>query len=87
MYEEEHIGDGIKQCQNNIIGKILASKQIPKSVLHSSLMGIWCSPAGFKITELENNLFQFSFEKEADINRILNSELWIIRNVWLKLHL
>jgi len=36
MYEEEHIGDGIKQCHNNIIGKILASKQIPKQILHSS---------------------------------------------------
>lgn len=50
-------------------------------------MGIWCSPAGFKITELEDNLYQFSFEKVKDISRILKGEPWIIRNVWLKLHL
>jgi hypothetical protein len=87
MYEDEHIGEGIKQCKNSIIGKILAPKQISKQVLHSSLMGIWCSPVGFKITELENNMYQFSFEKEADVTRILKGEPWIIRNVWLKLHL
>lgn len=87
MYEDEHIGEGIKQCKNSIIGKILAPKQISKQVLHSSLMGIWCSPAGFKITELENNMYQFSFEKENEITRILKGEPWIIRNVWLKLHL
>ena len=81
MYEEEDIGEGIKQCQNSIIGKLLASKQIPKQVLHSSLIGIWCSPAGFKITELESKMFQFSFEKEADITRVLKGEPWIIRNV------
>jgi hypothetical protein len=74
MYEEEHIGEGIKQCQNSIIGKLLSPKQIPKQVLHSSLMGIWCSPASFKITELENNMFQFFFEKEADITRVLKGE-------------
>jgi len=44
-------------------------------------MGIWCNPGGFKITELENNLYQFSFEKECDISRILKGEPWIIRNV------
>lgn len=87
MYEEELVGEGIKQCKNSILGKILATKQIPKQVLHSSLMGIWCSPAGFKITELEDNLYQFSFEKESDITKILKGQPWIIRNVWLKLHL
>ena len=87
MYEDEHIGEGIKQCKNNIIGKILAPKQISKQVLHSSLMGIWCNHVGFKITELENNRYQFSFEKETNITRSLKGEPWIIRNVWLKLHL
>jgi hypothetical protein len=87
MYEEEVLGEGLKQCKNNIIGKLLAQKQISKQVLFSSLSGIWCNPAGFKITELENNLYQFTFEKESDINRILKGEPWIIRNVWLKLYL
>ncbi|KEH24235.1 DUF4283 domain protein [Medicago truncatula] len=87
MYEEELLQEGLKQCKNSIIGKLLASKQISKQILHSSLMGIWCNPTGFKITELENNLYQFSFEKEVDINRILKGEPWIIRNVWLKLYL
>jgi hypothetical protein len=87
MYDEEVLGEGIKQCTNSIIGKLLTSKLISKQVLYSSLMGIWCNPAGFKITELENNLYQLSFEKESDINRILKGEPWIIRNVWLKMHL
>lgn len=87
MYEEEYIGEGIKQCKNIIIGKILEPKKIPKQIMHDSLMGIWCSPAGFKITELENNMFQFSFEKDYDIPIIRKGEPWIIKNVWLKLYL
>lgn len=87
MYDEEVLGEGIKQCTNNIIGKLLTTKQISKQVLYNSLMGIWCNPNGFKITELENNLYQLSFERESHIKRILKGEPWIIRNVWLKLHL
>lgn len=40
MYEDEVVGEGIKQCINSILGKLLTTKQIPKQVLHSSLMGI-----------------------------------------------
>jgi len=40
MYEKEVVGEGLKQCKNNILGKLLTTKQIPKQVLHSSLMGI-----------------------------------------------
>jgi len=36
---------------------------------------------------LENNLYQFSFEKDKDISRVLKGEPWIIKNVWLKLYL
>jgi hypothetical protein len=81
------VEEGIKQCTNSLLGKLLTTKQIPKQVLYSSLKGIWCNPTGFKITELEDNLFQFSFKKERTITRILKCEPWIIRNVWLKLHL
>ncbi|KEH21490.1 DUF4283 domain protein [Medicago truncatula] len=87
MYDEEVLGEDIKQCTNSIIGKLLTTKQISKQVLYNSLMGIWCNPNGFKITELENNLYQLSFERESDIKRILKGEPWIIINVWLKLHL
>lgn len=48
MYEEEVVDEGIKQCTNSILGKLLTTKQIPKQVLYNSLMGIWCS-----IQELE----------------------------------
>jgi len=85
MYQRTHVQEGVNQCQNSI-GKILAEMQIPKQVLNSTLMGIRCSPMGFKITELGNNLYQFSMEKVADVNRIIKGEPWTIRNVWLKVY-
>lgn len=85
-YQDSHIQDSIDQCTNSIIGKILADKPITNQILFNSLSGIWCNPAGLKISELEGKIFQIKMDKEEDIQRILKGNPWIIRNCWLLLH-
>lgn len=84
-YQENHVEESIKKCTNSLIGKILSDKPISAQILHSTLSGIWCKPEGFKITELEGKKFQILMNNEVDIQRILKSSPWIIRNCWLLL--
>jgi hypothetical protein len=85
-YQEEHVQESVNQCKNSLIGKILSEKPISKQILQNTLMGIWCNPLGFQITELEGNMFHMLMDKEVDIQRALNGNLWIIRNVWFLVH-
>jgi hypothetical protein len=47
-----------------MIGKIISAKPISSQIKHNSLLGIWCNPQGFKISELEGKLYQIKMEKE-----------------------
>jgi hypothetical protein len=82
MYKEEHIKEGVSHCKNSIIGKILSSKPILKSILQNSLLGMWGNPKGFTITEIEGGLFHISMESEADTQRIIKGNPWTVRNCW-----
>jgi hypothetical protein len=87
MYKEEHIQEGVNLCTNSLIGKILSNKPILKSILQHSLQGIWGNPAGFTINEIEGGYFHINLELNADIQRILKGNPWIIRNSWFMVHL
>jgi hypothetical protein len=85
--KEEHIQEGVNLCTNSLIGKILSNKPILKSILQHSLQGIWGNPAGFTINEIEGGYFRINLELNADIQRILKGNPWIIRNSWFMVHL
>jgi hypothetical protein len=83
MYKEEHIADGINQCKQSLIGKILlAQKPILKSVLHNTLTGMWGNPQGMVITEIEGGLFLISMDLDKDLQRAIKGNPWVIRNSW-----
>jgi hypothetical protein len=69
MYKEEHVADGIFNCNNSLIGKILSNKTILKPVLLNTLQGIWGNPKGLTITKIEGGFFTF---------------LWILRKTFTK---
>lgn len=85
-YQEDHVQDNIKLCNNSLIGKILTEKQLSTQILYSTLNGIWNNPKGLKINELEENKYQIQLEKEEDLTTIQKGNPWIIRNCWLLLH-
>ncbi|KAJ1413686.1 hypothetical protein SESBI_19509 [Sesbania bispinosa] len=51
--------------------------------LQSALAGIWCNPKGFRIEEIVPKTFQFFFDNETDVSRILKGTPWLFRNSWL----
>jgi hypothetical protein len=87
MYKEEHIQEGIDQCSNSLIGKILSNKPILKSALQNSLQGIWGNPAGFSVTEIEGGFYHINMDMEADIQRVIKGNPWIVRNSWFMVQL
>ncbi|KAK2426963.1 zinc ion binding / nucleic acid binding protein [Trifolium repens] len=87
MYKEEDVTDGISNCNNSLIGKILSTKIILKPVLLSTLQGIWGNPKGLNITEIEGGFFHITMELEKDTQRALQGNPWMVRNSWFMVHL
>ncbi|MCI11719.1 DUF4283 domain protein, partial [Trifolium medium] len=86
MYKEAHIKEGIQQCKNSLIGKLFSNKPIIKPIIQNTLLGIWGNPKGFTITEIEGGLYHLTMELDADIQRAVKGNPWIIRNSWFMVH-
>ncbi|MCH91899.1 hypothetical protein A2U01_0012830, partial [Trifolium medium] len=86
MYREEHIKEGIKQCKNSLIGKLLSNKPMLKPIIQNTLMGIWGNPTGFTITETEGGLYHITMDLVQDIQRAVKGNPWLIRNSWFMVH-
>ncbi|KAJ1414343.1 Zinc knuckle CX2CX4HX4C [Sesbania bispinosa] len=83
VFTEEDVSDGVSRCLKSLVCKIISKKPVHTNSLQNALSGIWCSPSGFKVEELGTKLFQFFFDKESDMDRILRGNPWIFRNSWL----
>ncbi|KAJ1379880.1 Zinc finger, CCHC-type [Sesbania bispinosa] len=85
IYDDEDVSEGIRSCSKSLVGKILTKKLIHTNSLLSALAGIWCNPKGLRIEECGSKTFQFFFEEESDVDRILSNNPWLFRNSWLVL--
>jgi hypothetical protein len=81
-YQEDHIQEGIQNCQKSLIGKFLTDKIITKQIVQNTLLGIWGDPKGFQISEVEGGFYHISMDSEKDILRALKGNPWTIRNSW-----
>lgn len=81
--EDSDLQDGVKLCAKSLIGRILTNKPINKGSMEAAFNNIWGQPACFKIEEIKPKIYQFFFNNEKDLSRILNGGLWLFRNVWL----
>jgi hypothetical protein len=86
MYRETHIKDGVNQCKNSLIGKILSDRPILKPILQNTLQGIWGNPKGFTITETEGGSFHITMESDTYLHRAVKGNPWTIRNSWFMVH-
>lgn len=66
----------------SLIGKLMSSKSVNRSTMRNMLIRGW-NVKDFKITEMENNIFLFSFEKESDRSRILRNRPWTVTGILL----
>ncbi|KAJ1402466.1 hypothetical protein SESBI_28002 [Sesbania bispinosa] len=85
VYDEEDVEEGIHSCSKSLIGRIITQKPIHTNSLHNNLVGIWCNPKGFRVEEIISKTFQFFFDEDTDVNRILAGSPWLFRNSWLLL--
>ncbi|KAK2444933.1 hypothetical protein QL285_015923 [Trifolium repens] len=82
-YQEDIIQDGIQNCQQSLIGKLITEKIIPKQIIQSTLLGIWGNSEGFQLSEVEGGFCHIAMKNDKDIQRALKGNPWTIRNSWL----
>ncbi|KAJ1416986.1 Zinc knuckle CX2CX4HX4C [Sesbania bispinosa] len=83
IFDENDIDDGVHSCAKSLVGKIITKKPIHTNSLLNALSGMWCNPRGFRVEEIAPKTYQFFFEEEKDISRILNGNPWLFRNSWI----
>ena len=62
----------IEICNLSLIGKFLTCKAFNKWAALNTLRAAWGMQSGIQILKVGSNLFQFKFQSEFDLNRVLN---------------
>ncbi|MED6135370.1 hypothetical protein PIB30_045819 [Stylosanthes scabra] len=83
IYEDGDIIEGVLKCKHSIVGKLITEKTINPGWVHNAMYNIWKKPEGFQMKEIQDKLYQFFFEKESDMKRVLKGSPWMFRNSWL----
>ena len=82
---EEGLTDEIDSCVLSLIGKFLMCKPFNRKVAMNTLQKAWGLDKALQIAEVGSNLFQFKFQSEYEIDRILRGGPWTFDNQLLML--
>lgn len=63
--------EGVSRCEKSLVGRVLTRKPVNKGASEAAFGSIWENPSGFRVEEIRPRIFQFFFEKESDLERIL----------------
>ena len=77
--------DEIDSCVLSLIGKFLTCKPFNRKVAKNTLQRAWGFDKELQISEVGNNLFQFKFQLEYELERILRGGPWSFDNQLLML--
>ncbi|KAJ1418357.1 Zinc knuckle CX2CX4HX4C [Sesbania bispinosa] len=86
VFDKEDIQEGVQDCKNSVIGRLLTEKSVHVNSLSNALNSIWNAPKGFKVINMGEKLFQIFFEHEKEADRVVKGSPWVFRNSWLVLH-
>lgn len=75
----------IESCMLSLIGRFLTCKPFNKRAAKNTLKKAWGLENEVQIVEVGANLFQFKFNTEFDLERILNGGPWSFDNQLLML--
>ena len=70
----------IKGCALSLIGKFLTCKPFNKRAAHNTLRRARGLEKDIQIVEVGSNLFQFKFNREFDLDRVLRGGPWSFDN-------
>ena len=82
---EEGRLDELEGCVLSLIGKFLTCKPFNRKAAKNMLRRAWGLEKGLQISEVGSNLFQFKFQSEYELNRILKGGPWTFDNQLLML--
>ncbi|KAJ1376678.1 Zinc knuckle CX2CX4HX4C [Sesbania bispinosa] len=83
LFDDDDVQEGVQECENSVIGKIITKKVIHLNSLTNALSRIWSSPKGFKVESLGEQVFQFFFQDSKEVDRVIKGSPWLFRNSWL----
>ncbi|XP_030936468.1 uncharacterized protein LOC115961671 [Quercus lobata] len=75
----------IESCNLSLIGKFLTCRAFNKRAAMSTIRKAWGMNTELKIVEVGSNLFQFKFQTDFDLNRVLKGGPWSFDNQLLLL--
>ena len=70
----------IESCSQSLIRKFLTCKPFNKQATQSTLKRAWGLENKVQAVEVEANLFQFKFQTEFDMERVLKGGPWMFDN-------
>ena len=77
--------EAIESCHMSLIGKFLTCKSFNKLAAKNTIRRAWGLNDLMQILEVGPNLFQFKFQSEFDLDRILRGGPWTFDNQLLLL--
>ena len=82
---EESRSEEMDSCVLSLIGKFLTCKPYNRKAAKTTLRKAWGLDKELQISEVGSNLFQFKFQSEYDLDRILRGGPWCFDNQLLML--
>ncbi|KAL3520266.1 hypothetical protein ACH5RR_018415 [Cinchona calisaya] len=70
----------VDECKQSIMGKVLGHKSVNLAGIRSFVEKIWNCHKPVRIAEIGPSLYQFKFESNRDLNRVLRGRPWIFDN-------
>ena len=70
----------IESCSKSLIRKFLTCKPFNKQAAQSTLKRVWGLKNKVQVVEVGANLFQFKFQTEFDMERVLKGGPWMFDN-------
>ena len=77
--------EAIESCTLSLIGKFLTCKSFNRRAAKNFLRRAWGLEDTLQILEVGANLFQFKFQSEFDMNRVITGGPWTFDNQLLML--
>ena len=72
--------EALESCSLSLIGKFLTCKPFNKQAAKNTLRRAWGLENSLQIIEVGSNLFQFKFQSEFDMVRIIQDDPWSFDN-------
>ena len=85
LVSEEGRSEEIDSCALSLIGKFLTCKPFNRKAAKNTLRRAWGLDKELQISEVGSNLFQFKFQSEYELDRILRGGPWSFDNQLLML--